>query len=101
MRAKTDQKVSSRSKSTVSKALDWSSSATPEGKGDRRPAPERKRSAHADDRAVQPEGPGRGERPPAGAGRKSQGVPPGARPALGGEASARASSKDEEEEEVR
>ena len=73
MRLRTDQKESSRSKSTASKALEWSSSATLKGEGDRRPpTPERYRSAPADDRAVQPKGPGRGERSPARAGENRQ-----------------------------
>ena len=98
MRPRTDRKESSRSKSTVSKALERSSSATPEGAGSRRPPSERYRSAPADDRAVQPEGPGQGERSPAGAGRESPGVSPGAHPALGGEVSAQAFSEESEDD---
>ena len=97
MRPKTDRNESSWLKSTISKALDRSSSATPEGAGDRRPAPGRKYSALADGRDVQPKGPGRGERSSAGAEPKSPGVPPGACPAPGGEASAQSSSEELEE----
>ena len=93
MRPKTARNESSRAKSTDSKVEERSSSATPEGTGDRRRAPDRSCSSLAEDRDV----PGRGERsksqeePPVRA-------PPCARLDQGGEASAR-SSPDESEEE--
>ena len=98
MRARTDRKESYRSMSKASKALERSSSASPETAGDRRPPnPERYRSAPADDRGRQPKGPGRGEQSPAGAGRESPGVPPGARPEMG-EVVAQSSSGESEED---
>ena len=99
MRARTDRKESSRSMSKASKALKRSLSATPEGAGDRQPPkPERYRSAPADDRGRQPKGPGQDKRSPARAGRESSGVPPGARPVMGGEVSARSSTEESEED---
>ena len=99
MRARTDWKESSRSMSKASKELERSSSASPEDAGDRRPPnPERYRSAPAEDRSRQPEGPGRAERSPAGAGRESPGIPPGARPEMGGGVSARSSSEEPEDD---
>ena len=100
MRARTDRKESSRLMSKASKALERSSSASPGDEEDRRPPnPERYRSATAEDRGHQLEGPGRGERSPTGAERESPGVPPGARPEMGGGDSARSSTEELEDDQ--
>ena len=69
-------------------------------RGNRRPPrPVRDRSAAAEDRGHQPEGPERGERSPAEAGWYTLEVPPGKeRPAVGGGDSTRTSSEDSEAE---
>ena len=69
-------------------------------RGNRRPPkPVRNRSAVAEDRGRQPEGPERGERSPAEAGRYTLEVPPGKeRPAVGGGDSTPTSSEDSEAE---
>ena len=69
-------------------------------RGNRRPPrPVRDRSAAAEDRGHQPEGPKRGERSPAEAGWYTLEVPPGKeRPAVGGGGSTRTSSEDSEAE---
>ena len=87
MRPKTARNESSRAKSTDSKVEERSSSATPEGPGDRRRAPDRSRSSLAEDRKRSKSQ----EEPPVRA-------PPCACLDRGGEVSAQASSDKSEEE---
>ena len=94
MRPKTARNESSRAKSTDSNVLARSSSAVPEGPGDRRPAPDRYRSSLVYERDV----PGRGDRSYSREEPARPGAPPCACPDPGGETSARSSSDDSEEE---